>query len=204
LWRDVSYRDVLRFIEKYRFHELSEDARPELIKRYIEKRNLKGALQHWDVAVIGNSRKEAEKWKLPDGTLFGLNRRSRINDQADPTADIKTLSAPRDLAINLKVPDGIDVTKRSEIDRLRRQQRPDVGLLLLYPIDPVSASDKQKGRSPLNAPYDNVMGAAFIFPTPSAEDSEVEHQYVSADLSGIYVEEEDPAILQQDDEDDPG
>jgi hypothetical protein len=67
----------------------------------------------------------------------------------------------------------------------------------------MSATDKP-GRKPLDAPrdVDVVMGAAFVFPTPTDADSEVEHQYISADLSGVYMEEEDPEILQQEDEDD--
>lgn len=200
LWRDVSYRDVLKFIDEYRFHERSEEARPELLRRYIEKRVENNALVAWDVAVVGNSRGDATTWKLPDGTTVGLNRRSRINGSADPLADIKTLSGPRDATVNLRVPEGTDVTKRSEVDKLRAAQRPDHGLLLLYPIDSVSTTTR-KNRSPLNAPYEVVMGAAFVFPKPTTVDSQVEHDYVSADLSrvsGAYWEEEDPEILQQD------
>ena len=107
--------------------------------------------------------------------------------------------------MNLQVPENLDVTKRSEVDKLRQRQRPDHGLLLIYPIDPVSESPRD-GRSPLNAPYELVMGAAFVFPKPSTEtDSEVEHDYISADLSRVsskYWEEEDPEILQEDLEED--
>ncbi|GIE87358.1 Z1 domain-containing protein [Actinoplanes regularis] len=207
LWRDVTYRDVIRFLGEYQFDERSEEARPPLLKRYIEKRVEQNSLLNWDVAVFGSSSKEAPSWKLPDGTKIGMIRRSRINGVEDALADIKTLSGPRDAAINLAVPDGIDVTKRSEVDKLRRAQRPEHGLLLLYPIDPISESSAKRGRHPLNAPYDVVLGAAFVFPTPAtSRDSEVEHDYVSADLSrvegGRYWEEEDPEILKQELEDD--
>jgi hypothetical protein len=202
LWRDVSYRDVLRFIDQYRFDERSEEARPELLKQYIQKRVQSGSLESWDIAVIGNSRARADRWKLPSGRQFGLNSRSRINKTEDPVADIKTLSGPRDAVINLQVPDGFDVTRRSEVDDLRQKQRPHAGLVLLYPIDPVSNSTRT-GRYPLLAPHEVVMGAAFVFPKPTtAEDSRVEHEYISADLSGVYWEEEDPEALQRDDEDD--
>lgn len=202
LWRDVSYRDVLRFIDRYRFDERSEEARPELLKQYIQKRVQSGSLESWDIAVVGNSSVKAGQWKLPNGRQFGLNGRSRINKPEDPVADIKTLSGPRDAVINLQVPDEFDVTLRSEVDALRQKQRPHAGLILLYPIDPVSASTR-KGRSPLLAPYEVVLGAALVFPKPTTvEDSRVEHEYISADLSGVYWEEEDPEMLQQDDEDD--
>jgi hypothetical protein len=204
LWRDVSYHDVLRFIDEYRFDERSEEAKPQLLRQYIEKRVESNALRAWDVAVIGNSRSDAVMWKLPDGTPIGLNGRSRINSVKDPLADIKTLSGPRDAVVNLQVPKGTNVTLRSAVDKLRYEQRPNHGLLLLYPIDPVSSSDK-RGRAPLNAPYEVVMGAALVFPKPATADSQVEHEYVAADLSrvsGTYWEEEDPEILQQDLEDD--
>jgi hypothetical protein len=204
LWRDVSYRDVIRFIDAYRFDERTEEAKPHLLKRYIEKRVQNNSLVNWDVAVIGNSSSDATRWKLPDGTVVGLNRRGRINPETEPLADIKTLSGPRDAVLNLRVPDGLDVTKRSEVDKIRWQQRPDNGLLLIYPVDPVSHNERTK-RKPLNAPYEVVMGAAFVFPKPTTSDSEVEHEYISAnvaDVSNKYWEEEDPEALQLDPEDD--
>ncbi|NMO53844.1 Z1 domain-containing protein [Actinoplanes sp. TBRC 11911] len=204
LWRDVSYRDVLRFISTYKFDKRTEEARPELLKSYIQKRVDSDALRAWDIAVIGNSGADATVWKLPDGTQVGLNRRSRINGAEDPLADIKTLSGSRDPAVNLQIPEGFDVTSRSHVDALRLKQRPDHGLLLLYPIDPVSTSSRDR-RSPLNAPYEVVMGAAIVFPKPTTADSEVE--YVSADISrvaGQYWEEEDPQALEQEPEEDAG
>ena len=53
-----------------------------------------------------------------------------------------------------------------------------------------------------------MLGAAFVFPTPTTADSQVEHKYISANLAGVtpvsdkYWEEDDLSILQQDDEDD--
>lgn len=204
LWRDVSYRDVLRFIGEYRFDERTEEAKPQLLKRYIEKRVQTNSLVNWDVAVIGNSSSDATRWKLPDGTMIGLNRRGRINPENEPLADIKTLSGPRDAVVNLTVPEGTDVTMRSEVDKIRREQRPDNGLLLIYPVDPVSHNERTK-RKPLNAPYEVVMGAAFVFPKPTTSDSQVEQEYISADLSRVsskYWEEEDPEALQQQDPED--
>ena len=203
LFRDVSYLDIIRFIDNYQFDERSEEARADLLKKYIEKRVDQNALSVWDVAVIGNSRKDATTWKFPGDTIVGLIRRARINSAEDPVADIKTLSGPRDAAVNLDVPKGTDVTRRSEVDTLRQNQRPDHGLLLIYPIDPISESPHTK-RPPLNAPYEVVMGAAFVFPNPTTtQDSQVEHRYIAADLSrvadqGKYWEEEDPDVLEQD------
>jgi Z1 domain len=202
LWRNVSYRDVLRFIDTYRFHEQSIDARADLLTRYIEKRVKVEELLNWDVVVMGNSKKGAPRWSLPDGTTVGMHNRSRLKMSPDAAADIKTLSSPRDIAVNLTAPEDFNYGSRTAIETLRREQRPKVGLLILYPIEPTSPPVNEKGRAPLDAPFDVVMGAAFVFPTTRGPDSAVDYDYVSADLSRVFVEQEDPAALDHDDEDD--
>ena len=103
------------------------------------------------------------------------------------------------MAAAVRLPQG-GPRSRGEIMRLRRQQRPGQGLLLMYPIEPESDTGT-RGREPLAAPTDDVViGVALVFPEPSpgTDDSEVE--YWSADLSGMAVEEEDPSVLEEDDE----
>lgn len=203
LWRDVSYRDVVNFLRTYRFHEKQEEARAELLIKYIDKRAQHGALTQWDVAVVGSSRKDAPSWKLPDGTTVGMVNRSRLNRLGQP-ADIKTLTGSRDPLINLPVPDDAQAMKRSDIDQLRQRTRPDVGLLLLYPIDPTSPATAAN-RHDLDAPdgVNAVLGAALVFPKPRKDDV-VEHQYISARLPDLlfdgYVEEEDLAAFEHDED----
>lgn len=71
----------------------------------------------------------------------------------------------------------------------RRVQLPTTGLLTLYPIDrysePVPA---KKQRQPLDAEV-HVIGVGLVFPEPDGRDSAVEPEYVSADLSGVELEE---------------
>ncbi|NEM05454.1 Z1 domain-containing protein [Geodermatophilus normandii] len=206
LWRDVPVDGVRAFIRTYRFTAQSTDLVANLMEQYIDRRNKVGDLHTWNVAVVGNDPDAAEhRIKLVDGLEVGTVTRSRLGPtKGDPVADIKTLTGSRDSSIDLVVPPGTK-TSRSALNRLRRDQLPRTGLVLLYPIDPQSEPVDPKteenidGRAPLKAPGeapdDVVWGVAFVFPDPSVgEDSVVEYNYVQADLSRVFpasTEDED-------------
>ena len=63
------------------------------------------------------------------------------------------------------------------------------GLLLLYPIDPVSEPLEQNkdSRKPLNAAED-VIGVALVFPGAADDTSPVAQTYVSVDLTDAEIE----------------
>jgi hypothetical protein len=201
----VPYGDVLEFLRSYSFHEKSSDGDRNRLSAYITKRVRQNALLQWSVGVIGNSRPGADtdRCDLGSGVKVRMVKRSRLGQKSDTTfdgvADIKTLTSRRDETIDL-VTDGSRELSRSRILELRRTQRPDEGLLLIYPIEPMSDTGRG-GRLPLNAPTDDVViGVALVFPNPrpGTEDSDVE--YWSADLSDVAVEEEDVSVLDQDDD----
>lgn len=205
LFTQVPHDDVVTFLERYSFHERSEDGDRRRLVDYIGKRVRQGALQRWSVAVIGNSQPGATtpRCALGHGVDIRMVRRARLGQESettlDPVADIKTLSSRRDETVDLATA-GQDAGSRQRILDLRRAQRPDEGLLLVYPIEPVSDTGKG-GRLPLNAPTDDVViGVALLFPTPSPGSSDSEVEYYSADLSGVLVEEEDTSVLEYDDE----
>jgi len=69
---------------------------------------------------------------------------------------------------------------------------------VLYPIDRVSAPGPEKKlRAPLNA-EEHVVGVGLVFPEPQHGDSTVE-KYISADLSGVRLEDEDFSLLEGED-----
>jgi hypothetical protein len=130
-------------------------------------------------------------------------KRSRLGQQSETTfdgvADIKTLTSRRDETIDLQT-SGEDIGSRERILSLRSQQRPNEGLLLIYPIEPLSDT-KREGRRPLAAPTDDVViGVALVFPKPQPGTADSDVEYWSADLSGVAVEQEDLSVLDQDDE----
>lgn len=197
----ASFEAILEFVASYQFHERSVDCDSKKLTAYIEKRVSNGSLLTWDVGIVGNRRKSAEPYEFSPSVRVGRVTRARLQTSPDHAADIKTLTSGRDEAIDLDVPQGAAISRPVFRD-LRAEQRPDTGLLLLYPIDPVSETLHLKGREPLNAPHEVVMGVAFVFPKPIGADSRVEYEYdyYSADLSGLYIEEEDLDALEADDE----
>lgn len=201
LYRGVPSATVLSFVRDYRFDPRSVEFSPELVTDYVRRRMVRGGLRTWNVGVLGSAGDDVE---LPDGTTVGtVNRARRKTSERDEVADIKTLTGSRDPGLDLDLPAGEEVN-RHNLRTWRNRQHPEVGLLLLYPIDGRSAP-RRGDRVALGAPVDVVWGAAFIFPMPiSGSDVQVEYDYVQADLSKVFpaaAEEggdEDASVLDED------
>jgi hypothetical protein len=203
LFTGVPHDKIVDFLGYYAFDKRSSDAHSGQLIAYIGKRVATGSLGRWSVGVVGNSMATADtkRCDLGSGIDVRMVRRSRLVNSGEgatePVADIKTLSSRRDEALDLRADRPSSMT-RKELVALRKVQRPDEGLLLIYPIEPMSDT-RTKGRKPLDAPtVDVVIGVAFVFPEPASKDSDVE--YWSADLSDVEVEEEDLSVLELDDE----
>ncbi len=206
LYRGVPTTTVLEFVDRYQFDARSTEYSPALVRAYIEKRVGKGGLKTWNVGVIGKSLGDGPQVTLPGGTSLGAVSRARTRASSkDAVADIKTLTGSRDPGLDLAIPSG-SVVNRQNLNGWRSQQQPDVGLILLYPIDGQS-KNARGDRSPLGAPEGvrTVWGAAFIFPNPvSGTDVTVEYDYVQADLRKVFpaaaegADDEDASILDQD------
>lgn len=201
LIRDVPSELVIDFLREYQFHENSQECDSDLMINYIDKRNRKAhTLRHWNIAIIGTPGKDEDgRFDFAPGVSVGRIKRSRLKTSTADIADIKTLISRRDMAADL-----VDVApdlNEKQIDAERRRQFPDTGLLVLYPIDKVSAPSeaREETRLPLDAP-EHAIGVALVFPTPRDADTTVEWEatYISADLSGIENEEEDLSILEAD------
>lgn len=196
IFRDVPYDAVTDFLASYKFHEKSPENDADLISDYIRKRVAAGSLRRWNIAIVGSS--AGEPFEFAPGVSVGRNIRSRVTaTNPDPDfADIKTLMSRRDAAVDLGG-DTAKLTEKGIIDE-RRVQLPDTGLLVLYPIDKTSEPGPgKKLRAPLNS-EEHVMGVGLVFPEPQDGDSEVE-KYISADLSGVRLEDEDFSLLESDD-----
>ncbi|MFD6218777.1 endonuclease, partial [Nocardia salmonicida] len=200
LIRDVPSEFVLDFLRDYQFHEKSQECDAKLMSGYIEKRiRNAGTLRRWNVAVLGKpAAAEQNLFDFGHGISVGRITRSQFAAGADHT-DIKTLMSRRDAGLDL---DGItSTTTEVELADARKAQQPDAGLLVLYPIDKVSEPEPSKNkREPLNAP-EHVIGVGLVFPSPANNDSTVawESDYISADLSGVEIEEEDFSPLDSED-----
>ncbi|GAA3118934.1 Z1 domain-containing protein [Planomonospora alba] len=190
IFRDVPYDLVIDFLKQYRFHEKSQECDTDLLTRYIEKRvRNAGSLRRWNVAIVGNPLgDDAGAFEFAPGVAVQRIVRARLDTSEPGFADIKTLMSRRDAAVDLAGETG-QLTEK-EIESERRKQLPDTGLLVLYPIDKLSAPpqrEKQR-RKPLDA-AEHVIGVGLVFPLPVGEDSSIE--WISADLSGVDVDIEE-------------
>ncbi|WP_329250511.1 Z1 domain-containing protein [Streptomyces sp. NBC_01478] len=197
VFRDVPYDVVTDFLVAYKFHEKSPENDAGLIGDYIRKRvTTADSLRRWNVAIVGNP--AGGPYTFVPGVAVGRNTRARLKVESPDTdfADIKTLMSRPDAAVDLTG----DTTKLTEsgIKEKRRAQLPDTGLLVLYPIDKTSQPSPDKElRAPLNA-EEHVIGVGLVFPEPQHGDSTVE-KYISANLSGIRIEDEDYSPLESED-----
>lgn len=200
LIRGVQSAHVLDFLRDYQFHEKSQECDARLMAGYIEKRiRNAGTLRRWNVAIVGKPAvAEQDLFDFAPGVSVGRIVRSQFASGIDHT-DIKTLMSRRDAGLDL---DGItSATTEGDIAKARKTQQPDAGLLVLYPIDKVSEPEPSKAkRESLNAP-EHVIGVGLVFPSPANDDSTVawESDYISADLSGVEIEEEDFSPLDSED-----
>ncbi|MFF7362391.1 Z1 domain-containing protein [Streptomyces sp. NPDC008125] len=196
--RGVPHTVVTSFLSSYRFHERSPENDAALISDYVRKRVAAQSLRKWNIAIVGTPAGQGEDFEFAPGVSVGRVNRARLDTtNATPHfADIKTLMSRRDAAVDLSG-DTEGLTEK-EITDERRKQLPDTGLLVLYPIDKVSAPHPSKKlRAPLNAET-HVIGVGLVFPKPGDGDSEV-RGYISADLSNVTIEEEDFSALVRDD-----
>ncbi|MGV2920016.1 Z1 domain-containing protein, partial [Streptomyces alfalfae] len=191
---DVPHTDVLEFLGRYRFHENSQECDADLISAYIRRRVQQGSLHRWNVAIVGNpvSGDEGVFTFAPDVAVGRITRARLPNLTDEPDfADIKTLMSRVDAAVD--VPNALRGWSEKDITKQRKKQFPDTGLIVLYPIDKDSrpTERRERTREPLGA-EDHVIGVGLVFPEVS-EDSEVswDGSYISADLSGIRLEDTD-------------
>ncbi len=208
LWREAPTELILKFLKRYRVHEIDLDKQSGLLVDYIEKRYDGGHLQNWHVAIVGSATAGRGDHDFGSGVVVPRVIRARIADSARAEADIKTLMSIRDAVVDLNVSDEDTPLTEARIRVLRYAQAPDTGLLVLYPIDAASppkppAPGKRQLRTELDATRDAV-GIGILFPQPPAdEDDEV--VYWQADLSNVvtydgYLEEDDPSLLEEEQE----
>jgi hypothetical protein len=198
VFRDVPYSDIVDFLDSYQFHPKSQECNSRLLIGYIEKRARNaGSLRRWSVAIVGNPvGSDQENFQFAPGISVGRITRARLITPESDYADIKTLMSRRDAAIDLA--GETSKLQEKEIGKERRRQLPDTGLLVLYPIDKVSRpSPAKKTRTALGA-AEHVIGIGLVFPLPQGDDSTVK-DYISADLSGIEIEEEDFSAVDSED-----
>lgn len=132
------------------------------------------------------------------GIEFGRIVRSQLKVDGVERADIKTLMSKDHRAVDfLDQSVARKMSENSLMDaRDKNSEVKSKGLILLYPIDPMSEPDRanRDSRDPLNAHAD-VIGIALVFPGSANDDSKVSQTYVSVDLTDAEIESDDGELV---------
>lgn len=182
--RDADVRLIQEFLEEYAFHDNQEEFRHESLNGYINRQTGQGRLEHWNIAVVGQTRDDLGTVELGLPEVTPLISRTRMKGAGEEGQDayIKALMSRQDVVADFESPPpGASELKWKELRTLRYQRAPydERGLLVLYPIsrDSTPRTDDSQ-RVPLNAVQD-VIGVGLVF--PEAEDPQAE-SYVRAQL----------------------
>lgn len=195
VFKGVDSREVLTFIDGYRFHERSRDLDSKAIRSYVDRRLDADELIRFSVAVLGLPA-ESQGLGAVDlglGAPTPCINRARLPHVDQDYADIKALMSLRDRFLDLDVsPKTITEMTASEVEH-GRDAPPDgrgdgSGLLVLYPISKDSRPLRGGDRRDLEA-VEHVLGVGLVFPTSEAESAGVE--YKTVDLSSVPREEPD-------------
>lgn len=181
--RDVRVELICDFIRDYNFH-LDSEMTSTLLVKYVDSQLRCGALERWNIAVMGVQR-PGRTVSLGLDSESPLITRSKLSRPSTPSrAVIGTLMSKPDRVADLR--SAASVTGKTTDEELQAIRDEDGrGLLLLYPIDRRSEPKASaKGRVPLDAVGD-LLGAAICFPTaaPNSEASDA----IQVDVSRIQT-----------------
>lgn len=157
-FREVPFSMIRRFLATYRISDAHMDLKQVLLLGYLDR--YEDSLREWNVGII--SPKDGQLSVRALGKLGRVNtsRRSRLVNTDTSYADIKALMSKRDVLIDAE--DKSHAAKESW--SALKARRPNVPLLLLYPIDQTSVPQrKSPTREPLDAVGD-LMGIGIVFP----------------------------------------
>lgn len=178
--RDVPVDLIRGFIRHYKFHADSEIT-SDLLLKYIDGQVRCGALQSWNIAVMG-IQKPSRTMPLGLDSASPLITRSKLKrPSTEARAVIGTLMSKPDRVADLRPAASVTTaTTDDELQAIRDDNGR--GLLVLYPIDRKSEPKAgTKGRIALHAVGD-LLGAAFCFPTAAANSEAADS--IQVDVSG--------------------
>ncbi|CBV44284.1 Z1 domain-containing protein [Halomonas elongata] len=162
--KGVDGSKVRQFLINFDIASSHLNLKKEHLLEYIDKQA--GRMAKWNVGIILSAKGETSSYELGGmGKVTTVNR-SRLKDTPGEYADIKALMSRRDILIDANSrPESLKGKTWTEL----KKYRPNLPLLLLYPINAESSPDpKRKGaasktREPLDAVND-LLGIAIVFP----------------------------------------
>lgn len=148
---------VRRFLVEYSICDKHLDLNKSMLLGYLDENMTK--LPVWNVAVMSNSNRDADSTDLGKFGSVSLFTRSRL-DEPNDYADIKALMSKGDILVDVEKENRNPVGSWEDL----KAQRSQVPLLLIYPIDKVSApKSKSQNRRALDA-IGHLIGLGWVFP----------------------------------------
>ncbi|MFF8647301.1 Z1 domain-containing protein [Streptomyces griseoluteus] len=154
-WDGVPPELVAEFLSDYETDPMAQRVRPRLIAKYIAQCAKVGELTDWTVVLVNSTTSKSPK-EIAGHTVGSVTRAPLKEDfESEGRYTIRRIISPQDELIDL---DEIQVEKAREAAEkaakkadkavpqnpsgryIRRQRRPDQGLLLIYPIKPVTSA----------------------------------------------------------------
>ncbi|GAB4523321.1 MAG: Z1 domain-containing protein [Anaerolineae bacterium] len=188
---------VVQFIRNYAFHENNRALQSAHLIGYINDQRHYGLLERWNIVIRGLTSKQADmRRQIQLGRHhFPLLVRAR-RDYDLRHAHIGVLMSRGDVGADLlKTPlTNIQEMESTAIKKLRGKEFPDVGLLIIYPIDKDSKPTNSGSKKIVLGAAEHVMGMGIVFP-PAKEYSRGAQDYMTVNLAQIdddqFVSEEE-------------
>ncbi|MFC9398549.1 Z1 domain-containing protein [Streptomyces sp. NPDC057027] len=164
LWDDVPPELVSEFLASYETDRMAQRVRPRLIAKYIDQCVKAGELTSWTVCLIGSTMSKSPQ-TIAEYTVGTVTRAPLKKDfEAEGRYTIRRVISPPDELFGLdeaqkeraraaarKAAEEMEkatLPQNPSGEYIRRQRRPDQGLLLIYPIRP-EATPGITGSTPL-------------------------------------------------------
>ncbi len=207
LWNAVSLTNIKDFLRRFETYDNLKSAAPSNLLRFIELNERTGELNNWAVGIISKER-TSKKYSF-SGNEIGLIRRTQDDKSNDEIYYIRRshIISPQDEFIDLTTEEYQQGLTRTEAlwtssgkegrpaypggevvrNTIRKPNRP---LLLIYCLDPEGAG--------INNPLP-IIGYAISFPANDRDDAV--SFAVHEQLLNQFNQQDEPEIIQQDDED---
>lgn len=187
LWSNVLPADILKFFSEFTVAPQLAKVDLTLIGNYIRKLNQSGELASWRVALM-NKANATKKFEVSNQIVAGCFTRNTAGDtntyvikknhivgnQTDEFIDLDEVDFNDALQISKQDKDWKKPYPKPKLVResFRSVNNP---LLIIYPLDPVSANPKDKDGNPIPDKVifqendDVIIGFAIVFPKSNTE-----------------------------------
>ncbi len=173
LFRNVPVAAIRKFLMNTSICEGHMDLKQEHLLGYLDR--MRNSLGLWNVGVIVPNTGPCSEHALGHLDNVAMVNRSKLTASPPEYADIKALMSKQDILIDAENPKAAKTEGWKEL----KARRPDLPLLLLYPIDGQSRSKTgSNSRTSLNAVGD-LVGFGIVF--PGAQDQAGEYFQVELD-----------------------